>query len=154
MSVGRSNAGYHRRAMRCRPVVAIALMLSACGSMRGGDPQFVVGPEDVQPGRPEGVTLTIAGGHGYDKVWGAALAAMSRGMTVIESHKPSGVIKSRVGAAPSGKIVGMFITPTTPRAIEYRIETSSVRPLGMSGISGRGWEPSVIEEFKSALGAR
>jgi len=133
--------------------LACVLTLAACGSYRG-EQVFVVGPEHVQPGRPEGVTLTIAGSHSYDKVWGAAMTAMSKDMTVIESHKPSGVIKSRVGAAPSGKIVGLFITPTTPRAIEYRIETSCVQPVGLNSLSGRGWEPAVVEDFKAALGVR
>lgn len=133
--------------------VLLALALSACGSIRG-EQAFVVGPEHMQPGRPEGVTLAVSGNHSYDKVWAAGLAAMSKGMTVIESHKPSGVIKSRVGAAPSGKIVGFFITPTTPRAIEYRIETSSVKPVGLNSLSGRGWETSVVEDFKAALGER
>lgn len=133
--------------------VATSVALSGCGTV-GGEPAFVVNAHDLKRGDPNGVSFTVNGRPGYDKIWSAAVSAMSNGMTIIESHKPTGVIKSRVGTAPSGKIVGMFITPTAPRAIEYQVETSSVRPLGWNSLNGRGWEPTVVENFKEALNAK
>ncbi len=139
--------------MRTFPAILLMLSLSACGTM-GGEPVFVVDAHNVQPGMFEGTSFKVKGSHGYDKVWNAAIVAMSKDMTVIESHKPSGVIKSRVGSAPSGKIVGFYITPTAPKAIEYRIETNSIRPIGINSVNGRGWEPSVVEAFNAALNAK
>jgi hypothetical protein len=129
------------------------LSLSACGTL-WGEPVFVVDAHHVQPGMAEGATFKVKGNHGYDKVWNAAMVAMSHGMTVIESHKPTGTIKSRVGSAPSGKVVGFYITPTAPKAIEYRIETNSIQPIGFNSVNGRGWEPSVVEAFNAALNAK
>jgi hypothetical protein len=75
-------------------------------------------------------------------------------MSVMESHKPSGVIKSRVGAAPSGKVVGFWITPTTANASQYTVHTLSVRPIGFTSINGKAWEPKVVDDFLAALGAK
>ena len=82
------------------------------------------------------------------------MTAMGTGMTIVESHKPSGTIKSRVGAAPTGKVVAFFITPTTPNAPEYTMELVSKKPQGLGQPERRNWEPSVVEDFKAALGSR
>lgn len=130
-----------------------AAALCGCGSYRGQQ-IFVVGPEHVKAGDPLGASFVVKGKVSYDQVWQAALSAMSRGMTVIESHKPSGVIKSRVGNAPSGKIVGLFISPTSPQADRYQVDTVSVRPIGLNSLNGKGWDPEVIDNFNAALGAK
>ena len=127
--------------------VLMILIMSGCGGRVAGEPVFSASAGDVKPGEPLGTTFTVSGNLTYDKVWDAAMAAMSTNMTVIEQHKPTGVIKSKGGE----KIVGLFITPTAPKAIEYRIETSSVRPLGLNSTNGRGWEPVVVRDFKAAL---
>jgi len=142
-----------RLAMGCLSAL-LGLALTACGVSRTGEPVFRVGAEDVQPGEPLGVSFTVSGIGGYERIWSAAMTAMSDDMTIIESHKPTGTIKSRIGTAPSGKVVGLFITPTAPNAIEYRIETSSVAPLGFNSLNGRGWEPAVVEKFNTALEVR
>ncbi len=79
---------------------------------------------------------------------------MGKGMAVVESHRPSGTIKSRVGAAPTGKVVAFFIRPTTPTAPEYTIELVSKTPQGLGQPARRNWEPSVVEDFRAALRAR
>lgn len=132
---------------------SLSASMSACGTY-GGERLFVVNAHDVRPGEVLGAGFVVKGNHDYDKIWKAAMTAMSNGMTIIESHKPSGVIKSRLGAAPSGKVVGFFITPTAPKAPEYRIETNSISPIGFNSTNGRGWDPKVVEDFHAALNAK
>lgn len=112
---------------------------------------LTVSEHELQSGASGAVTFTTTGGPSYDKVWSAALKAMGTGMTVVESHKPSGTIKSRVGAAPSGKVVAFFITPTTPSAPAYTIELVSKKPMGLGQPERRNWEPSVVEDFSKAM---
>jgi hypothetical protein len=134
-------------------VVTLMTALSGCGTY-GGEQVFVVGPEHVKPGDARGARFTIKGKFSYDQVWKAAMTAMGNGMTIIESHKPSGVIKSRVGVAPGGKVVGFFISPTTPNAERYQIDTMSIKPIGFMSTNGRGWDPVVVENFNAALAAK
>ena len=54
----------------------------------------------------------------------------------------------------AGKVVAFFITPTTSTAPEYRIEVVSMKPKGFGVPEFRAGEPSVVEDFKAALGAR
>lgn len=115
---------------------------------------LTVSEDELQRGASGAVTFTTTGGPTYDKVWSAALKAMGTGMTVVGSHKPSGTIKSRVGAAPTGKVVAFFITPTTPSAPEYTIELVSKKPMGFGQPERRNWEPSVVDDFKKAMSAR
>ena len=134
-------------------LIALSVSLNACGTY-GGEKVFVVDAEDIQRGSAMGASFTVRGSVGYDRIWNAAMAAMSKDMTVIEGHKPTGTIKSRIGAAPSGKIVGFWITPTAPSANEYRIETSSVKPIGFNSTNGRGWDPIVVDNFNAALDSK
>jgi hypothetical protein len=130
--------------MRC--VFAMVLMATI-----GGCTVFTVSEDELKPGTADGITFQTTGRPTYDQVWNAAMKAMSTGMTIVESHKPSGTIKSRVGAAPSGKVVAFYITPTTPTAPTYRIETVSKKPMGLGQPERRNWEPSVVEDFKAVL---
>ncbi len=127
--------------------VAVLVLLSACGVM-------TVSTDELRPGSADAVTFSTKGRLTYDQVWTAAISAMGNGMTVVESHKPSGAIKSRVGAAPSGKVVAFFITPTSPQAAEYKIELVSKKPQGFGPPEHRNWEPSVVRDFEAALKLR
>jgi hypothetical protein len=129
-------------------LILSSLMLGACSSV------FMVNEDMLQPGSADAVRFTISGRPTYDQVWDAATKAMGTGMTIVYSHKPSGTIKSRVGSAPAGKVVAFFITPTSPRAFQYQIETVSKQPQGLNLGAERNWEPSVVEDFKAALGSR
>ncbi|MGB4116086.1 MAG: hypothetical protein WBK51_06030 [Polaromonas sp.] len=122
-------------------------MLSGCAVM-------TVSEDQLQRGSADAVSFKTTGRPTYDKVWSSAMTAMGTGMTIVESHKPSGTIKSRVGAAPAGKVVAFFITPTTPNAPEYTIELVSKKPQGFGQPERRNWEPSVVEDFKAALSTR
>ena len=131
------------------PVLLLMLLpvLNGCAVL-------TVTEDELQRGSADAVTFTTTGRPTYDKVWSAALKAMGTGMTVVESHKPSGTIKSRVGAAPTGKVVAFFIKPTTPTAPEYTIELVSKKPMGFGQPERRNWEPSVVEDFRKAMGER
>ena len=117
-----------------------AFLLSGC-----------VSTDSLQPGDIGGATLSIRG-RSYEQIWKAATQAMSTDMKIVESHKPSGVIKSRVGSTPTGKVVAIFIQPTTP-ASEYTVRIVSKKPLQTDFVD-RDWEPSVVEDLKAALNLR
>ena len=75
---------------------------------------------------------------------------MSTDMQIVDSHKPSGVIKSRVVNGTQGKVVGFFIQPTDEQAPNYTITIVSKKPLQTEFVD-RDWEPSVWEDFKTAI---
>jgi hypothetical protein len=144
-----------RSARQISKLLTLALAASLCGcGTYGGEQVFVVGPEHLRQDDPVRASFAVKGGFNYEQIWKAAQTAMSNGMNVIESHKPSGVIKSRVGAAPSGKVVGFWITPTTPNASQYSIHTLSVKPIGFTSLNGKAWEPKVVDDFNAALSAK
>jgi len=130
--------------MKLISVLTLSLALSGCGVM-------TVSTDELRPGSSDGIVLTTIGRTTYDQVWKAATSAMSNGMSIVESHRPSGTIKSRVGSAPSGKVVAIFITPTTPDAREYKIQLVSKTPQGFNSPERRTWEPSVVRDFEAAL---
>lgn len=127
-------------------VAALVSLLSACAV-------WTVDPNELQRGAADAVIFTPAGRPTYDQVWNAAMKAMGNGMTIVESHKPSGTLRSRLGANYTGKVVAMFISPTTPRAPQYRIELVSKKPMGLGQPERRNWEPSVVDDFNAALNA-
>lgn len=124
--------------------VMLGIILSACAVL-------TVNEHELQPGSPDGITFSTTGRPTYDQVWAAATKAMSNGMSIVYSHKPSGTIKSRVGADHTGKVVAFFITPTTPRAPGYKIELVSKKPMGFGVPERRNYEPSVVKDFEEAL---
>jgi hypothetical protein len=137
--------------MRLPVKTILGLMLMA---LLNGCTVMTVSEDELQRGSADAVTFKTTGRPTYDKVWSSAMTAMGIGMTIVESHKPSGTIKSRVGSAPTGKVVAFYITPTTPTAPEYTIELVSKKPMGFGQPERRNWEPSVVEDFKAALGSR
>ena len=125
---------------------AAGLILSACSVM-------TVSEHELQPGDPGVVSFQTKGRVTYDQVWKAATKAMSTDMAIVYSHKPSGTIRSRVGAAHTGKVVAFFISPTTPTAARYRLELVSKEPMGFGIPKSSKWEHSVVEDFEAALNA-
>jgi hypothetical protein len=71
-------------------------------------------------------------------------------MNRFESHKPSGVIKSRVVNGTPGKVVGFFIQPTDEQAARYTITIVSQKPLQTEFVDRDG-KPSVWEDFNQAV---
>lgn len=91
----------------------------------------------------------IVTGKNYEQIWRAATVAMSTDMKIVESHKPSGVIKSKVVNGTAGKVVGFFIQPTDESAPRYKINIVSKKPFQSD--FDRDGEPSVWEDFKQVL---
>lgn len=115
---------------------------------------WTVDPAELQRGDPGAMTFAVTGRPTYDQVWAAATKAMGNGMNIVDSHKPSGTIRSRVGANYTGKVVALFISPTATRAPQYTIEVVSKKPMGLGQYERNSGEPSVIDDFKAALNAK
>lgn len=92
----------------------------------------------------------VVTGKNYEQIWQAATVAMSTDMNIVESHKPSGIIKSKVVKGTAGKVVGFFIQPTDESAPRYKINIVSKKPFQSSEYDKDG-EPSVWEDFMHAL---
>lgn len=127
-------------------IFPLALLLAGCALT-------TVNEASVMQGATEAKVFELSGAeYNYDQIWRAAESAMGNGMHVIESHKPSGTIKSRMSAASTGKVVGFFIRPTTPTATTYQIEIVSKKPVSLTSLpEPTSWEPSVLADFKVAL---
>ena len=116
----------------------LSLLLAACASTN-----------DLQLSNGKGKSFIVSG-RSYEQIWNAATVAMSTDMKIVDSHKPSGVIKSRVVNGTQGKVVGFFIQPTNQQAPNYTITIMSKKPLQTEFVD-RDWEPSVWEDFKAAI---
>lgn len=104
---------------------------------------------DLQLSNGKGKSFLVSG-RSYEQIWQAATMAMSTDMKIVESHRPSGVIKSRVINGTQGKVVGLFIQPTDEQAPNYTITIVSKKPFHTEFVD-RDWEPSVWEDFKAAI---
>lgn len=110
-----------------------------------------VHPSELQRGDPGAMVFGTGGGPTYAEVWDAAVYAMGRGMQIEDSDRASGTLRARIGGAPTGKVVALFITPTSPTALEYRIELVSKAPMGLGQPERRTWEPQVARDLQAAL---
>ncbi len=91
----------------------------------------------------------VVTGKSYEQIWQAAMVAMRTDMDIVEKHRPSGVIKSKVVNGTRGKVVGFFIQPAHESAPRYTINIVSRWPLQAPNESDG--EPSVWEDFREAL---
>lgn len=105
----------------------------------------------LQPGAGSS-TLEVTG-KSYDEIWKASVRGMSSNLTIVESDKDSGTIKSeaRAGMATWGEVVGLFIRPTVPNAGQYTVEVQSLKRSRLQ-ITGQDHEPAVIAIVKAELG--
>jgi hypothetical protein len=111
-----------------------------------------VSTDSLQLSNGQGGRFTIRG-ESYERIWHAAMLAMRQDMNIVESHKPSGVIKSRVTRGTPGKAVAFFITPTSENSDQYTVVIVSKSP-NQTDFVDRDWEPSVWEDFNGALTGR
>lgn len=105
----------------------------------------------LQPGSG-GSTFEVTGKR-YDEVWKASVRGMSTNLTIVESDRASGTIKSeaRAGMTTWGEVVGLFIRPTTADAGRYTLEVQSLKRSRLQ-ITGQDHEPAVIAVIKAELG--
>lgn len=118
-------------------VLLIGLLLSACA-----------GIDSLQSNGDFGDHYVVSGKN-YEQIWRAATVAMSTDMNIVESHKPSGIIKSKVVNGTAGKVVGFFIQPADANAPQYKINIVSKKPF-QSKYDSDG-EPLVWEDFKESI---
>lgn len=121
-------------------VLPLVLQLMAC-----------VSTDSLQLSNGKGSSYVVTG-KSYEQIWQAAKVAMKTDMEIVESHKPSGAIKSKVVNGTRGKVVGFFIQPAHESATRYTINIVSRWPLQAPNDSDG--EPSVWEDFRQALNSR
>lgn len=121
---------------------AAALLVAACLSA-------CVTTDNLQLSDGKGRSFLVSGKN-YEQIWRAATVAMATDMRIVESHKPSGVIKSQLVNGTAGKVVGFFIQPTAASSPEYTITIVSRKPFQTEFVD-RDWEPSVWEDFRKSL---
>jgi len=129
-----------QKLLKSAPVLLWGLLLTAC-----------VSTDSLQLSNEKGANYVVTG-KSYEQIWQAATVAMKTDMDIVESHKPSGVIKSKVVNGTRGKVVGFFIQPTQESAPRYTINIVSRWPLQAPNESDG--EPSVWEDFKQKLNSR
>lgn len=134
-----------------RPRQAVIAMLVTCAV--SGCALFTVHPGELQRGDPSAMVVTTEGGPSYSEVWSAAARVMARGLTSIEQDKASGTLRSRAGSANRGKIIAMFISPTSAHAPSYRIEILSKQPVGFGQPVLQTREPEILDALLAALRA-
>lgn len=138
-----AEAGYAEMSIKGRTRIAALLVtlvasLCACSST-----------DNLQLGNGKGKSYVVSG-KTYNEIWRAGNVAMSTDMRIVESHRPSGVIKSQVVNGTAGKVVGFFVQPTDESAPKYTITIVSRKPF-QTDLVDRDWEPSVWEDFKRAI---
>jgi len=119
------------------PALLASLLLTAC-----------VSTDSLQSSNQKGASYIVTG-KSYEQIWRAATVAMQTDMDIVQSHKPSGVIKSKVVNGTPGKVVGFFIQPAHASAPRYTINIVSRWPLQPPNESDG--EPSVWQDFRQAL---
>jgi hypothetical protein len=106
--------------------------------------------ESIQPGAG-GSTFEVRG-KTYDQVWKAAVVAVSRSLTIVDSDKASGRIRAEKGAgmATWGEVAGVFIRPAAQDAAAYTVEVQSLKRYTIQ-ITGQDWRATIIANIKAEL---
>lgn len=129
--------------------IIVALLLVIAALAAGICLTGCVGTDSLQLSNGKGKSFIVSGKR-YERIWHAATVAMSNDMKIVESHKPSGVIKSQVVNGTPGKVVGFFIQPTDDFSPQYTVTIVSKKSLQTEFVD-RDWEPSVWEDFKREM---
>ena len=110
------------------------------------------GVENLKPGAG-GQTFEIRG-KTYDQIWKAVVRTTTRSLTIVESSKKNGSLKAKkeAGLTSLGEVVGVFIHPTTKRALMYTVEVQSLKRVDVkTDIIGRDWTSTIITGIKAEL---
>lgn len=105
--------------------------------------------DSLQPGSGR---KFLVQGKTYDDIWKASVRSMSRNLTIVESDKSRGLIRSeaRAGIATWGEVVGVFISPSQPGAPVYTVEVESLK-RSMVQITGQDWATAIITSIQAEL---
>lgn len=127
-------------AMKNLAIVLLLCLSSGCATVGS-----------LQPGAG-GSTFDVTG-KSYEEIWKASVRGMSTNLTIVESDKAAGTIKSeaRMGMATWGEVVGLFVRPTAANADRYTVEVQSLKRSRLQ-ITGQDHEPAVIATIKAELG--
>jgi hypothetical protein len=120
-------------------VLLSGVLLAAC-----------VSTDALQLSNDRGAHYAVSG-KTYAQIWQAATVAMQTDMVIVESHKPSGVIKSKVVNGTAGKVVGFSIQPAHSGDARYTITITIVSRWPLQAPNESDGEPSVWEDFRQAL---
>ncbi len=105
--------------------------------------------EDLRPGT--GSVITIEG-KTYEQIWKAAVKATNKNLTIVYNNKQRGEIRAEAAAkiASWGEVVGVFISPTTPKASKYTVEVVSQKRSKLQ-LTGQNWERSILASIQVEL---
>jgi hypothetical protein len=119
-------------------VLIILIVASGCADV-----------ESLVPGR--GSSFSVSD-RDYNEIWKAAVKVVGRSLTIVDSDKGSGRIRSeaRAGAMTFGEVIGVFITPTLSGKRLYTVEVISLKRYQVQ-ITGQNWEPTIIAGIKAEL---
>ena len=126
--------------------MCVAFAVSGCALL-------TVHPGELQRGDPSAMVVMTEGGPSYSEVWSAATRVMARGMTPSDQDKASGTLRSRAGSANGGKIIAMFISPTSSHASSYQIEILSKQPVWFGQPVLQTREPEILDALLAELRA-
>lgn len=105
----------------------------------------------LKPGTEKGYKFIIED-KTYDEIWKAAIKAVTRSLTIVESNKELGIIKAEKGAGlfTWGEVAGVFIAPPNIKSSRYQVEVvSEKRAKGQ--ITGQDWTLNIVEGIKAEL---
>ncbi len=119
-------------------LLAVAAALPSCATV-----------DSLQPGSGR---KFLVQGKSYDEIWKASVRSMSRNLTIVESDKAHGLIRSeaRAGIATWGEVVGVFISPARPGAPVYTVEVESLK-RSMVQVTGQDWETAIVTSIQAEL---
>ncbi len=105
--------------------------------------------DNLGPGRGSSFSVND---RDYNEIWKAAVKVVGRSLTIVDSDKGSGRIRSeaRAGLATWGEVIGVFISPTRSGERLYTVEVLSLKRSQMQ-ITGQNWEPTIIAGIKAEL---
>jgi hypothetical protein len=89
----------------------------------------------------------------YDEIWRAAILAVGKQLTIVESDKSSRTIKAEraIGVATWGEVVGVFITPDSTDSHTFEVEVESLKRDQVQ-VTGQDWTMTIVEGIKAELG--
>ena len=137
------NKAYSFRSQLKLFILLITLVIFGCATIGS-----------LAPGSEKGHKFTI-GDKTYDEIWKAAIKAVTKNLTIVESDKGLGIIKAEKGASlfTWGEVAGVFITPPNVKSSRYQVEVvSEKRSKGQ--ITGQDWTLNIVEGIKAELDIR